>query len=447
MDDGHVGDLTAELLLLICDYLLDRDHDEKAVPNFIDAMVTGLSREHDLRTSLYNKTEQCARIIAKALSRPFPHDVYWGDGIGERERRDLDSRYSESAEAWSTVHPFLKEGENTIRNPVFAAVAIMHCLFSEVSKYRTLAYDYARVYPPTYHLVFLIKHVIGERRSDLKVFNMLIQSSSDLLGLDADIHVDIEGQSWEDGVLEKDSIADLSIYISRHDDRDEEFLFNGVVGRDPLVLGPYVTESIVTLPVPVHFAHPSRVVIVGYCYVSAPIVRIDTPDLSVRSVSRGAGKGRPVGAELFLDVQRVEGHAGDVFPGSGFTILAETHNVGYRLATYVKRRGIFGVGIHDEEYLVRFLRLKRSLMEFAARGQGGLAKNRDKIDNDRVLRSDVSDVGRRVLEALIIAERISIDGNFYRREQGRCSEVLGVSWQQLRLGESSDRLRGFLARI
>ena len=446
LEDGHLGDLTADLLVRICNYLLDRDHDEKAVPNFISTMVAGLPCEQDLRVSLYDRTEQCARILAKALSRAFPREIDWGDGLADRERIDLSSRYNESAEAWAAVHPFLKDGENTVRNPVFSAVAIMHCILSGISEYQELAYDYASAYPPTYHLVYVMKHVVAERRIGVRMFNMLIQSSSDLLGLGADIHVDIGGQSWEDGVVPKESMADLSIYIRRQGG-DATFSFSGIATVEPLVMGPYVTESVVTLPVPVHFSHPSRVVIVGDCYVSAPIVSIETPDLSVRAVPRTAGKDTPEGAELVLDVQHVQGHVEDVFAGGGITILSETHNLGHPLAKYVKRRVASDVGLDDEEYRVRFLRLKRIFMEFAARGQGGLAKNRDKIENDRVLRSDVSDVGQRVLRGLIEAEIVSIDGNFYRLSQERCSEVLGVSWQQLRLGESSVRLREFLRNV
>lgn len=40
-----------------------------------------------------------------------------------------------------------------------------------------------------------------------------------------------------------------------------------------------------------------------------------------------------------------------------------------------------------------------------------------------------------------------IDGHFYRLDMDACSKVLGVSWQHLRKGETSPKLRDFLASI
>ena len=61
----------------------------------------------------------------------------------------------------------------------------------------------------------------------------------------------------------------------------------------------------------------------------------------------------------------------------------------------------------------KYKRLKRILTEFAAHGRGGLAKFRSKIENKRVIRDDVNDVGIRVLNRLLHERVLSRDTRFY----------------------------------
>ena len=441
--DEYVGDVAAELLVRICDYLLDREHDEKAVPNFIETMVRGLPGEAELRPLLYNNEEQCARILASALSRPFQHNIFWGDEITDSQRIELDGEYSGAAERWSAVHPFFEEDKNVIRNPVFASVAIMYCMLSDSPEYRKLAQDYVSIHSPTYHLLTIMKHVARGRKVGVRMFNMLIQSSSDLLSLDAEIEVEVIGQSWQENDLDSTNEVDLSITVRRRD-RETVYSFIGtIVDGDQLTIGPYIMNATMTSPIPVHLVHTSRVTAIGECYVSAPFARIDTPELSVRALPVKPGTASS-NANLILDVERAEGYAKEVI--GDVTIQCDTHDLHYPLASRVKERAL-DTGLDSEDYRIKFLRLKRILLEFAARGQSELARYRHKIDSDRVLSSDVNGAGKLVLSKLIEAGVIKSDGEFYRLDRARFSEVLGVSREQLRLGESSNQLREFIQDI
>ena len=442
LGEGHVGNVAAGLLVRICNFLLDREHDDKAVPNFIETMVKGLPGETVIRSTLYNKDEQCARILATALSRPFQSSISWGDDISDSQRNELDTEYNSKAEQWLAVHPFFKEDKNTIRNPVFAAVATMYCMLSDRSEYQTLAHDYAIVHSPTYHLLSIMEHVVSDRKIGVKTFNMLIQSSSDLLSLDADIGVEVTGQSWQDNDLAEASDVDLSISIILKG-RETVYSFSGIItDGDQLVIGPYVMNTTVIVPIPVHLMHASRVTVIGECYVSARLARIDTPELSVRAVPVKAGVANSGAANLILDVEHAEGRAKEAL--GDITIQCETHDLYFPLAGHVRRRVVEGT-LDSKGDRTKYLRLKRILLEFAARGQGGLAKYRHKIENNRVVRR--GGVGVAVLRSLIEEGVLIVDGQFYRLDRVRCGEVLGVSREQLRLGESSNRLREFLQKI
>ncbi len=77
LSDGTGGQLEINLLIRISDYLLDREHTEKAMPNFIDSIVADAEESYRevLRQSLFDHEEQCARVLARALSRPFPCQI------------------------------------------------------------------------------------------------------------------------------------------------------------------------------------------------------------------------------------------------------------------------------------------------------------------------------------------------------------------------------------
>ena len=437
---------STELLIKISDHLLDREH-EKAMSNSIDTMIQGIPHEEYLKEHLYNREEQCARILSKALSRPFRCDISWPQEIDEQHREQLNRDYENYIGDWCALHPFLKEDEELVRNPVFSAVAIMHCAFSEVPGYQELACDYARSRQPTYHLLHIMGGAACERNIDARMFNSLIQSGLDGFTLDTDIDVRIVGRSWEDDDCSEDRSAELEIDMERPGVTRLSFCFSGPVTSDDVVLGPYLTNLSVALPCAVQLSHGSGIMIRGSCSISALTVCIDTPDLTVRAVPTRADESAvEETSELFIDAQNVEGHVARVAEYGAITIQAEQHELVHPLAKYFSRRAESS-DLADNESKVKFMRLRRILMEFSARKRGGLARSRVKIENRRVLRNDVSDIGERVLKALITNRVVALDGHFYHLDMDACSKVLGVSWQHLRKGETSPKLRDFLASI
>ena len=436
----HSGYIEAELLTKISNHLLDRERDK--VFDSIDTMMQDMPHREYLEEHLYSREEQCARILAKEMSRPFQCAISWPEEIDDLQRRE---QLEERLENWGSIHPFLKENEDSVRNSVFSAVAIMHCTFSEAPEYQQLAYEYANLHRPTYHLLYIMGgKAASERNIDARMFNPLIQSSSDWFTLDTNIDVKIVGRSWEDEDSSEDRTANLEIDVMPSRGVTKSFCFSGEVMSDDVVLGPDLINLSVTLPCTVQLSDRSGLVIKGDCYVSALSVSIDTPDLTVRAIPR-AENTHEEASELFIDAQSVDGSVGRVADYGTIRIQAERHELAYPMARYFFRRT--GVSGDLEELKDRFLRLKRILLDFAARRNRGLAKSRDKIENRRVLRNDVNDIGERVLQALKRDNVVTLDGHLYRMDRNACSRVLGVSWQQLRDGETSRKLRDFLAAI
>ena len=442
----HTGRLESDLLIRISDYLLDREKRDKAIPNFIDEMISGRPREDLLRESLFSKDEQCARVLARALSRELDYQPICSHDLNDQMKEELNARYENAVESWISGHPFLKKEEDRVHNAVFAAVAVMHCVFSDIPAYREIAYQYASDNRPTYHLLHIVQQASQERTISARAFNMLIQSCSERLRVGADIRIAISGQSWEDSPLpngQYENTAELIIDMTFGSGEEDGFSFEGILESDGITLGPYLINTQVVLPCTVRLSSRLPIVVMGKCSISALDVSVSTSDLSVQGIPWKAVGSDNEETELFIDARNIRGHAEKV---SGATthimIQSVTHELAFPLARYFRNRGTPFGELADEVLMERFFRLKRILMEFVSR-----VKLRQKIENRRVLRNDVSDAGERVLQGLDDKEILRLDGSFYRLDTDRSSQVLGVSWQQLREGRTSPELIAFLASL
>ena len=432
LSGGKEDRLKTGLLICISDYLLDREHKEKALPNFIEqiADTVGGPQGQILRKSLYDREEQCARILSRALNRPFSRQVI--------EDNALNEQYESTAGEWCKEHPFLDD--ERVRNVVFAAFAVTRCALSTVREYRDLAHDYAVANRPTYHLLYILAEFAKSRDIDARCFNMLIQSCSEFMGINADILIDIDGSSWEESDGEQDTGAELTIAIEfpeKH--QSHTFMLKGTIGAEPILLGPYLVNTSATLPCEVDLSGTPALETIGNCSISARRVHINTPDLILRNISRKKPKDAQGNSALFINTHEAKGHAKACSVGTGkIEIQCVEHTLGYPLAKYVRK---VAAPLGDSMIKEKYRRLRRIFSEFASHKRGGLAKYRRKIEHERVLRNPL---GRQILDALIRDGILRKEQNFYHVVQEQFAAKLGITWQQLRQYESSSKLEEFL---
>lgn len=433
--DGSGGELEVELLIRISDYLLNREHNEKAVPNFVNSIAADAGPPHEavLRQTLFDKEEQCARILSCALGRPFPRQVIADTALNER--------YEQSVAAFCPDHPFLNDA--LVRNAVFGAVAISRCALSNVPEYQSLAIDYASMVRPTYHLLYIMNELAKTSEISARYFNMLMQSCSEFLGLNAEISIDIEGESWDEEDPGNASNPELTISIGFPDKKDERvFMFKGVIDSQSIQLGPYLINARVTVPCRIDLKSTSAVEAIGDCSISAPIIHIDTPDLIIRNIILQAQDHEKGDTGLFINARKAEGHANAVSLGAGnIEIRCVEHSLVYPLAKYAQR---VPAPLADPTLREKHRRLRRILSEFRSHSKGSLGKLRDKIEHERVLRNEV---GKALLDALLKEGVLKRDQKMYYIEPDKCDEKLGISWNQLRQYGTSARLEAFLREV
>ncbi len=436
--DGTSGtNLGVKLLLQISHYLLDREQNDKALPNFIRPMLADVpeSEASRLERILYDRDEQCARILAAVLQQPFPRKVM--------DDRALCECYEEKVATWSPEHPFLINAK--IRNPVFSAVAVARCVLSRFDEYRMLARAYAAVHPQTSHLLHIMRALVQDGDNiPVSCFNMLMQSCNELVSIDAPVVCEISGDSWEDVDQEEHTTAELSIYIEHPEDGEQRTLtFHSVLDMNEITLGPVLLNVRVTLPCDVHLQGIPTLSVVGDCAISARRVRFETGDIVVRPVPVPRGDLAP-DCGLLVTAEVINGHSDNVTGGAGtLMLIAKERDLDYPLAVHARTMGM-GLQTSDPDFESKLRRLRRILSEFRSHSRGSLAKYRAKIEHQRVLQNEI---GRKVLEALLRVGVLRCDRRFYYVDTVAFDREIGITWHQLRQYETSENLERFLRSV
>jgi len=430
------GQVEISLLVRICDYLMQREHDEKALPNFIAAIAADADETtcQELHNTLYNTEEQCARVLSRALGRAFPRQLI--------QDKALNERYENAVEAWCPDHPFLTD--TRLRNAVFEAAAVARCVLSDIQDYKDLAFEYTRLHRPTYHLLYIMDFIGNDVEIDAHCFNMLMQSCSEFLGTATEITIEIEGESWEESAADSKVVGELVMTVELPEkNQARTFCFSGKSqGAESIALGPYLINAQVTLPCHVELLGRPALEAFGECGISAPQIRIDTSDLIVRSIAHGRHGGVQREAMMFIDAEKVEGHAEAVSLNDNILrIQCSEHGLDYPLAKFVH---IVSQPPLDTALREKYLRLRRILLEFRSHSKGSLAKYRDKIEHERVLKNEI---GRRVLSALLKDGILRIESKFYHINPERLNKKLGITWQELREHKSSELVEEFLRNV
>jgi len=435
IDNSIDGDINAGLLLKIGNYLLDRDRKEKALPNFINTLADKIGSEEGqkLKKYLYNREEQCARILAHALSIDLRLHMI--------EDLNYNQTYESSIEAWLPEHPFL-DGK-TLRNPVFSAIAVCYCMTSEKKDFNNLAIEYSRRHSFTYHTLYFCEKIAKDTLRNAEYFNILMQSCSDFLGLHANMEIDISGEAWNDCVSEE-TIANMTINIEFPDlDQKRKFTFTSICdSRRTHVFGPNLINCFILLPSKIRLLSHQTIKIFEDCHIYCKKIEFRSPELVINTTARKTSDQRIINKMVYIESKSAHGHIDSIISnGSDIYIQCKKHTLMYPLAKYAEH---YSQPLLDKKLDEKYRRLRRILLEFRSHKRGGLAKIKDKIEHDRVLKNSL---GRSVLQSLITAQILSSDSVLYYIDDNNLSKNLGITWLELRQHKTSPRLETFLRNI
>jgi hypothetical protein len=441
-DEGNAG-MEVDLLIRICEYLMDREREMKAFPIFIDELLTKVDPAYasELRVSLYSRSEQCARILAQALGTAYPLECITRDRL-------LNDKYEEAVATWGNDHPF--HSDNKLRNVVFEAMAVAVCASSGLREHVDIALAYAAKHQPSYHLLYIIERIVRAGMMDPRCFNMLVQSSADFLSNKSAIRVELLGGDWEEDEEELAAVdqeagsSELELTIEFPDlEQERSFRFHGRPGGTPsLSLGPILINTTVHHSGTVSLEGTSALEVVGTCSISAKNVEIRAKELVLTPKSIATTGTDELGQGLFIMTAHLSGHVDEVLLNGGTVQLdCIESEATYPLQKYFKR---LQRASGDPLMRKKYLRARRILMEFRSHSKGALAKFEDKIQHQRVLKDDL---GRSVLKHLLKEGVLSHVQPMYYIIPDKHAAVIGLSYHQIRMQQSSPKLDAFLSRV
>jgi hypothetical protein len=89
-------------------------------------------------------------------------------------------------------------------------------------------------------------------------------------------------------------------------------------------------------------------------------------------------------------------------------------------------------------------RFWRIALSMRSRGRGGLARLRDKVEHQRVLKNEI---GRALLKKLLDDGIIELRGRFYHWDPERANDLLKVTWEDLRKKRVTPEMESYLGQF
>ena len=178
--------------------------------------------------------------------------------------------------------------------------------------------------------------------------------------------------------------------------------------------------------------------------LTAPI-EIDAGTLEIRSSSLVMRPQASSNAEkhIILQAGNVKSDVTNLaMAGVDFTLAVEdTSGLQYPLVQHMQKREKTP---QDPAIREKYLRLRKILTHFRSHSKGAMAKYRDKIENERVAGNPI---GEAVLNRLLADRVLILKDPMYFIQTDQVDKFLGISWPELRMGITSEKLLTYLRSI
>jgi hypothetical protein len=231
----------------------------------------------------------------------------------------------------------------------------------------------------------------------------------------------------------------IEIMLGKDSEMAKSFSFYAEISDDcQLDLGPRLGGAFVTVPCDVGLGGAQEVEITAPLEITARSVRIDAKTLIVRPTGiKGDQK------EAIIEAHRLLSNLESITTnGVSFQLaIGDMTGVSYPIIQYAHRSTRAPV---DQFLRQKYFRLRRILLEFRSHSRGSLARYKHKIENERVLRNEV---GSAVLRKLVEDRVLQLRGDFYHLDPAELNNHIGVTWNELRMGQTPEPLIRYLNSI
>jgi hypothetical protein len=428
------GDVEVNLLYRIGTYILDREKDQKVIPNIVRILIEDLSEADrtSITKTVFDAQEQCIRLLAHSLQQPLSLASIGAPAINEQYERQLLQ--------WLPEHPFLNG--RRFRNAIFECIALAIVMASLDPQAVQLSLDYLEANKHNYYLIYFLDRIATEKKIPLSCIRAVTSAALEFRSATTSIELNVfdagvpPGEACEyRGVVE----TEIDLLTTEGSEVYRSFAFRSDVnGSSTLDLGRRLSATYISVPCSVVFSGPQELEFTAPIEVSAPIIALRAPSVILRHSGRGTDEDH-----IAFDAARVECAATSILTsGVEFRVsVNDKTGLAYPLIKYVETREPLPT---DPALKEKYLRLKRILVLFRSHSKGTLAKYKHKIEHVRVLGNDN---GPAILERLLRDKVLTLSGNFYFLQPDHVDSHLGVSWSDLRKGHTSTKLLDYLRSI
>jgi hypothetical protein len=435
LHEGDADGIEVGLLQRIASYILQREKDEKVIPNILSELIEGMPQndQRKIIEAVYEGEEQCLRLTSYCLGRhlelrPIGHPA-------------IDNEYEDRLRSFLPEHPFITSTGRRFRNAVFEAVALSTLIQSTDASAVDLALDYADTHKHNYHLLYLLHRMAPGRKVPISALRAIIGSALEFQSRTASVQITVGDPTTENWETDPDQAVQIEIEIVMGGDEDQSkrFVFESdVQGAGSVSLGHRLSSTYVFLPCEVSMFGAQELEVTAPTMVFARKVVLRSPALVLRAPSTSADEKQVLFAAeaLDADIDRITPHGADL-------ILAAADQTGIRYPAILYVRGKVDFS-NDGLLRKKYLQLRRILVLFRSHSRGTLARYRAKIEHERVLRNPAAWA---ILQQLLKDNILTCEGNFYFLQPDNVDKHLGVSWIALRKGETSDKLERYLQSI
>jgi len=430
---GHSAskNIEIELLLKIADYILARERDEKVVPNIVEDLLPGLVPpiESTTKDRIFDREEQCVRLVSHCI----------GTKVGFSRIPDavLNSRYEEQLAPFILEHPFVAGKD--FRNAIFEAVALSILIASNDAEHHNLALQYVDSHKDNYYLVYLLDLLLPEGKLPLPCLRILLGAAQEFKATNASVDLSILGPDSEDQSVSALVDIEIELAVGLSGERSKTFTFQCSLGAaDSVDLGYRLSSAFVSLPGDAVLGGAREVELTAPIEINAATIDIRSTSLIVRPQASATAE-----KHVIFQAGKVKSAVTHLATaGVDFTIAVEdTSGLQYPLVQHMKKKAKSPL---DPAIREKFLRLRKILTHFRSHSKGAMAKYRDKIENERVAGNPV---GEAVLNRLVQDGVLVLMDPMYFIQTDQVDKFLGISWTDLRKGETSEKLLQYLRAI
>ena len=418
-----------DLIIEILDNLIIREKDEKVIPNIISSKFNDIKDDEskNIRENAFTVKEQCARLLAHVINEEYFLRI--------TEDETINTRYNKEIISWIPEHPFLQG--NKIKNIIFESYILAHLIDCEESNIKNLVQRFYLLKTTNQYLIFLLQKILGNKKVQSDNVGLVFESAYALELPSNRIKITVDGSSFHDHLSELKSLDnEIEITIENENQDHNIVLKSDINSQSKMPIKNFISNCYINVPCNIIFFASEEFRCVAPVNVSCKKIIFDSKSLlSIKSKDDSD-------ESIYIECNEVDSKLQSI------DNKTETKIYYYKKTFYSHPLTLIAENIDipeiDENLKSKYNRLRRIIQEFRSHSKGSLAKLKDKIEHQRVLK-DV--YGEKLLNKLVKTGVIYQEGKMYHINPEELDNNLGLDWIGIRKYEINEKTKKFLKTI